>query len=86
MEGAELLNSPNMHALAREMKSRYADRYVFYDTPPLLTSSDALTFVPLVDAVLVVVEAGKTSMPDIQKAMGLLPQDKVLGVVMNRHV
>jgi non-specific protein-tyrosine kinase len=81
--GAELLNSPRMHTLAREMKHRYADRYVFFDVPPLLNCADALTFTPLVDAILVVVEAGKTPMPEIQKAVALLPQEKLLGLVMN---
>lgn len=81
--GAELLNSPNMHALVKEMKQRYADRYIFFDVPPLLGCADALAFSPLVDAVLVVVEAGKTPMPQIHKAVALLPQEKLLGLVMN---
>jgi non-specific protein-tyrosine kinase len=83
-EGAELLNSPRMRALLKQMKTRYANRFLIFDTPPLLGSADALTFAPLVDAILVVVEAGKTPMPDIEKAMAMLPPNKVLGVIMNR--
>jgi non-specific protein-tyrosine kinase len=82
-DGAELLNSPRMHALVKEMKQRYTDRYIFFDVPPILGCADALAFSPLVDAVLVVVEAGKTPMPEIQKAVALLPQEKLLGLVMN---
>lgn len=82
-DGAELLNSPRMHALVKEMKHRYIDRYIFFDVPPLLGCADALAFAPLVDAILVVVEADKTPMPEIQKATALLPQEKILGLVMN---
>jgi non-specific protein-tyrosine kinase len=84
MEGAELLNSPRMRDLVREMKQRYSDRYIFFDVPPLMVGADALSFAPVVDAVLVVVEAGKTPMPELQKALALLPKEKVLGLVMNR--
>ncbi|MBT8341905.1 MAG: polysaccharide biosynthesis tyrosine autokinase [Desulfatitalea sp.] len=83
-ESAELLTSPRMRALLQEMKSRYADRYLFFDVPSLSRSADAFSFAPLVDAILVVVEAGKTPMPEIQKALARLPQEKVLGLVMNR--
>lgn len=83
-EGAELLNSPRMRNLVQEMKKRYADRYIFFDVPPLMVGADALSFAPVVDAVLVVVEAGKTPLPELQKALSLLPQEKILGLVMNR--
>jgi Mrp family chromosome partitioning ATPase len=32
-----------------------------------------------------VVQAGKTPLPDIRKALGALPQEKVLGIVLNRN-
>lgn len=83
-EGAELLNSPRMRALVKEMKTRYPDRYIFFDLPPLLGGADALAFAPQVDAILLVVEAGKTPMPELQKALARLPQEKILGLVMNR--
>jgi non-specific protein-tyrosine kinase len=47
--------------------------------------ADALAFVPLVDYVVVVVQAGKTPLPDIKKAMEVLPQEKILGIVLNRR-
>jgi len=50
-----------------------------------LTSADSLVFAPLVDYILVVVQAGKTSIQDVNKALKLLPGEKVLGLVMNRQ-
>jgi non-specific protein-tyrosine kinase len=81
---SELLGSPGMKELVADMKSRYQDRYVFFDAPPVLTSADSLAFAPFVDYILLVVQAGSTSMQDVNKALKLLPGEKVLGLVMNR--
>ncbi|RJR22842.1 MAG: tyrosine protein kinase [Nitrospiraceae bacterium] len=83
-ESAEMLGSPRMKELVSEMKERYPDRYIIFDVPPILTGADVLTFAPLVDQVIVVVQAGKTSMEDVGKALHFLPKEKILGFVMNR--
>lgn len=83
-DSCELLGSPGMQDLVHEMKHRYPDRYLFFDVPSILTSADAIAFAPLVDYVLVVAQAGRTSLADINRAVQLLPQEKVLGLVMNQ--
>ena len=82
---AELMGSPQMKTMIKEMKSRYADRYVFFDTPPMLVGADAMTFAPLVDGIVMVVEANKTSQEDIQRARELIPEEKFLGFILNRE-
>jgi non-specific protein-tyrosine kinase len=84
-DSSELLGSPGMKNLVTDMKNRYPDRYVFFDVPPLLTSADSLAFAPFVDYILVTVQAGQTSLQDVNKALRLLPGEKVLGLVMNRQ-
>lgn len=84
-DSTELLNSPRMKALVDEMKNRYEDRYILFDVPPLLGGADAITFAPLVDCIIIVIEAGKTSMADIKKALDLIPEEKFLGFVLNRQ-
>jgi non-specific protein-tyrosine kinase len=84
-ESSELLGSPGMKNLVADMKNRYHDRYVFFDVPPLLTSADATAFAPYVDYILVAVQAGQTSLQDVNRALRLLPHEKVLGLVMNRQ-
>lgn len=83
-EGTEVLNSPRMRSLVEDMKHRYRDRYLFFDVPTVLGGADAMVFADFVDAIIVVVQDGKTLMPDIQKAVGYLPKHKLLGFVMNR--
>ena len=83
-ESAEILGSPRMRELVPSMKVRYPDRYIIFDMPPILTGADVLTMAPLVDKILIVVRAGKTSMDDVGKALQYLPQEKILGLVLNR--
>ncbi len=85
IESSELLNSPKMKSLVSEIKSRYPERYVFWDTPPILSAADAVAFSPLVDAILMVVQANRTSIQDIKKAIDLIPKEKFLGFVLNRN-
>jgi non-specific protein-tyrosine kinase len=80
-----LLGSPQMKALVEDLKGRYPERYVIFDAPPLLGGADALALIPLVDYVLVVVQAGRTALEDVRKAMSLIPKEKVLGLILNRE-
>ena len=59
-ESAELLGSQRMKDLVVEMKTRYGDRYVIFDVPPVLSGADALTFSQLVDGIIMVVEGAGT--------------------------
>jgi non-specific protein-tyrosine kinase len=84
-ESSELLGSPAMKALVEDMKNRYPNRYIFFDLPPLLAGADALAFAPLVDHILFVVRADVTPLPEVQKALEMLPKEKVIGLVLNRR-
>ena len=84
-DSSELLGSPRMKNLINEMKTRYPDRYVFFDVPPILGGADAIVLAPLVDSIIIVVAEGRTSIHDIKKALQLLPNEKLLGFVLNRQ-
>ncbi len=84
-DSSEMLGSPAMKELVTDMRNRYPNRYVFFDVPPVLTGADALAFAPLVDHILFVVRAGATPMPEAQRALSMLPREKVIGLVLNRQ-
>jgi non-specific protein-tyrosine kinase len=84
-DSSELLGSPRMKSLINDMKTRYPDRYVFFDVPPILGGADAIVLAHLVDCIVLVVAEGQTSIHDIKKALQLLPQEKFLGFVLNRQ-
>ena len=81
---AELLNSPKMVELITEMRTRYPERLVVVDVPPVLSAADALAFAPYVDATLLVVEDGGTSRDDLKRAVELLDCTNVIGTVLNK--
>ena len=84
IQAAELLNSPVMRDLVQELKHYHPNRYVVFDLPPVLTFADALTFAPLVDGIIVVVEAGKTAREDIERCQEMLKKFRLLGFVLNK--
>ncbi len=80
---SEVLGSPKMAALARELKTRYPDRIVIYDMPPVLTQDDPIAFMPNVDAALLVVRDGQTRTDDIKRSLESLSAANVIGTVLN---
>ena len=82
-DSSEMLASLDMKMLVEEMKGRYRDRYVFFDVPAVLSRADALAFAPFVDHILFVVRAGETLSSDALRALRMLPQKKIIGVVLN---
>jgi protein-tyrosine kinase len=81
---AEVLSGPHMQRLSRELHDRYSDRIVIYDLPPLFTTADALSFLPNVEASLLVVGEGMASAEDVQRATRMLAEStNFLGTVLN---
>jgi len=67
----------------QELKSRYRNRIVLFDVPPLLLTDDALSFLPLVDCALLVVQEGKTKAKSVERSLELIDPDRLLGSVIN---
>lgn len=85
VDSSDLMASPMMAAQVKEMRNRYADRFLFFDAPPILGCADAVAFAPAVDGVLLVVGSEGTAKKEIQQAMELIPADKFIGVVLNNY-
>jgi capsular exopolysaccharide synthesis family protein len=80
-----ILTSPKMLALVEELKHRYPSRIVIFDLPPLLHTADVLAFSPYTDALLLVVEEGKTTAEEVQRALSMVKNSRpVLGTVLNK--
>ena len=83
---SELLSAPEMLDVIEEIKTRYPERIVIFDLPPVLATDDALAFGPSVDAALFVVEEGGTRHDDLAAMFEIMKDVSVLGVVMNKSV
>ena len=81
---SERLGSRKVAAFVDELKKRYPDRTVIFDLPPMLLTDDAMSFLPHVDCVLVVVEDDRTRREEIKKVLQLIRPDRLLGTVLNK--
>jgi capsular exopolysaccharide synthesis family protein len=79
----EVIGSHRMEQLVAELKGRYKDRYILFDTPGLDRCPDALVLSSYVDGIVLVVRGGYTTAEDISAVKGLLKDKNVLGVVLN---
>jgi protein-tyrosine kinase len=76
------LTSTRMRALIDAARSAYD--WVVLDTPPIGLVSDARLVSEIADGVVLVVEAGQTAYPEVQRAVSALERGRILGVVLNR--
>lgn len=83
-EAAELIGSPLMTELVKELKHFYPDRYVLFDLPPLLSYADSLVFAPQMDGIILVVEMAKTPREAVQQCLKMLDGLPLLGCVLNK--
>ncbi len=80
---AELLSSNRMRDLVAELKARYPDRYVIFDTTPVLPFAEASVLASLVDSVLFVVRERQTRHDHLEEALEMLKDTNLLGIVYN---
>lgn len=82
---AELLGSVKMHDLVGELTTRYPDRYVIFDTPPLQVASESIVLSQVVDGVVLVVRYGVSSKQLIERVINDIGKHKILGIIFNGH-
>lgn len=80
---AELIGSPSMQVLLRLLENEFT--HVIVDSPPIASFTDGVLIANMVDGVLLVVHAGKSSRQIVKRARQLLSDvgAKIFGVVLN---
>ena len=79
----ELLASRRMRAIVEELSTRYTDRVVIFDSPPLLVTSEARVLAMSVGQIAMVVRAGKTPQPAVLDALDSLDDSKAINLILN---
>lgn len=82
--GPEQLASARMANLVHELGSRYEDRIVVFDLPPVLIGDDVLSMASNVDALLLVVSEGDTDARALARSLELLDEVPIIGTVLNK--
>lgn len=80
---AEVIGASRMEKLIREMKEKYPDRYVIIDSSSVNEHADPIILSKYVDGVIMVVQAEKTKKIEITKAVGVLKDRNLLGLILN---
>ncbi len=83
---SEIISSSRMQRLLKEIAANFSSRIVLFDLPPMLQTDDVMAFAPNVDAMLFIIEEGKSSEDEITKAVELLRDVdvEILGTVLNK--
>ncbi|QOY61975.1 polysaccharide biosynthesis protein [Lysobacter sp. H21R4] len=84
--GVEYFSSFRMRLLIDSLRSRYPDRYLFLDSPPVNGGPDARILADLADAVVLVAGYGKDTPAAISRAAASFDPAKFAGVVFNQGV
>lgn len=83
-KATELLASDAMRDMLDDMATRYADRIIIFDSPPLLLTTEARVLASHMGQIVVVVQAGRTLQSDVTTALGMIENCPVKMVVLNR--
>lgn len=84
--GSEYFSSVRMRLLIDSLRSRYPDRYIFLDSPPVRGGPDARILADLADLVVLVAGYGRDTPAAIAQAAANFDPGKFAGVVFNEGV
>lgn len=80
----ELLASEAMNRLLDDMATRYSDRVIIFDSPPLIPTTEARVLATHMGQILMVVEAGRTSNAALRQALGTIEACPIKLMVLNK--
>jgi len=85
-QSTELLASERMEEVMHELATRYPDRLIVMDSPPLMITSEAQAVARQAGQIALVVECGKTTNQEIQEALEQLDTDKAINIILNKSL
>lgn len=84
INSTELLASNSMEELLQDISSRYADRIVIFDAPPLLATTESRVLAARMGQILMVVSEGTTGRDDISQAFAAVQACPIVLSMLNR--
>jgi len=83
-QSSELLTANRVGELVTEMRTRYTNRVILFDLPPVLMADDVIAFSQHIQAALLVVGERHTKLEDVTRSLELLRDTPVIGTVLNQ--
>ncbi len=81
---SELLATLRLDELLLSIRNRSADALILIDLPPIMSTDEALVVAPRVDAMFIVASEGRTRRDSLARAIDLLSDYPVAGIISNR--
>lgn len=83
-KATELLASERMHLLMQELSTRYSDRVIIFDSPPLLLTNEASVLASFMGQIVFVAAADITPQHAVKEALERIGRDKMVAVMLNK--
>jgi receptor protein-tyrosine kinase len=83
-QATELLAGAAMRAFVLDIASRYQDRIIIFDTPPILATSEATVLASYMGQIVFVVEAERTPQEAVKDALAHLSNCEHVGLILNK--
>lgn len=80
----ELLASESMNRLLKQIASRYPDRIVVFDSPPLLVTTESRVLATHMGQVVVVVESERTTHASVKQALATIESCPIKLMLLNK--
>jgi len=81
----ELLASDAMDKLLEELASKYANRVIIFDTPPLLSTTESRVLASHMGQVVMVMEANNTPISTVKQAFATVETHPVVLSMLNKY-
>jgi capsular exopolysaccharide synthesis family protein len=82
---SELIGSQKMRDLLASLrKFKDEDPYIIIDSPPLVAAAEPMSISKMVDGIIVVVMAERTTKETLKRAIQTIDRQKIIGVVFNQ--
>jgi len=80
----ELVSSRRMADICKDVSSRYPDRMIIIDTPPVLASAEPASIAAHVHQILMVVAAGQSNRAQVQSALENISACRNISLLFNK--
>jgi Mrp family chromosome partitioning ATPase len=85
-QSTELLASHRMESVIDELASRYPDRIIIMDSPPLLVTSEAQALARQAGQIALVVASASSKQQEVLEAIDNLDRGKPINVILNKSI
>ena len=83
-EVVEFFTGERMYSFLSEVRSRYSNRIIIIDTPPILESADTKILAELADYILLVVPYKGVTTNIINRTLNSIDKTKIVGMILNK--